>query len=50
MFFSWTSAQHIRAKMLVFFQDLEGLTEVLGGMTAGASGRKPALFGLIFRF
>ena len=27
-------------KMLVFFQDLEGLTEVFGRMSAGTSGRK----------
>ena len=30
--------------MLVFFQDLEGLTEVFGGMSAGMSGRKLPLW------
>ena len=37
--FSWTSARHVRSKMLVF-QDLEGLTEVFGRMSAGISGQK----------
>ena len=41
--FSWTSARHVRAKMLVF-QDLEDLTEVFGRMSAGTSGRKLPLW------
>ena len=42
--FSWTSARHVCAKMLVLFfsQDLEGLTECLAG------GPQRFLFGLIF--
>ena len=38
---SWTSARAVRAKMLVFFQNLEGLTEVVRRMSAGISGEKP---------
>ena len=38
--------RHVHATML-FFQDLEGLTEIFGRMSAGPSGRK--LLWLIFR-
>ena len=41
--FSWTSARDVRSKMLVF-QDLEGLTEVFGRMSAGISGQKLPLW------
>ena len=46
--FSWTSARDVRAKMLVFFQDLEHLTEVFGGMSAGISGTKLPLWADFF--
>ena len=45
-FFSWTSARHVRAKMLVF-QDLEGLTKFLAGCPHGHPAEN-FLFGLIF--
>ena len=41
--FSWTSARYGHAKCL-FFQDLEGLTEVFGGISAGTSGRRLPLW------
>ena len=47
--FSWTSARLVRAKMLGFFQDLDGMAENFGRMSAGTSDRN-VLFGLIFRF
>ena len=51
--FSWTCTRDVRSKMLVFLQDLEGLTEVFGRMSAGMSGQKLLLWAaisfLIFR-
>ena len=43
VFQTWTSAWDVNSKMLVF-QDLEGLTEVFGGMSAGMSCRKLPLW------
>ena len=46
--FLWTSARHVRVRMLVF-QNLEGLTEVLAGCPQGHPAEN-FLFGLTFSF